>query len=107
MLPGSDTGLKEANLLGKNLTEEEIASAAANSEHNRTEKFRDHFEHIAICGLWLVAALVLAAALAWFWHLITPESWHWLTADAVGKLQNLLTGGIFATLAAGHLKKRM
>jgi len=102
-----DTGLKEAKLLSKNLSSDDIAIAAANSEHNRTENFRDHFERIAICGLWLLAGLILVAGLAWFWHLLTPERWHWLSMDAVARLQNLLTGGIFATLAGGYLKKRM
>jgi hypothetical protein len=36
-----------------------------------------------------------------------PLTWYWLGPDAIGKLQNLITGGIVATLAGGHFKKRM
>lgn len=38
-LPGMDTGIKEAKLLGRNLSSDEIAAKAANSEYNRNETF--------------------------------------------------------------------
>lgn len=106
-LPGVDSGLKKTKLLAKNLTTDEIESAQANHEYKRNEHFRDHFERIAVCGLWLVAMLVLAAGATWFWHIMTPEGWHWLQADNVSRLQNILTGGVVATVASGHFKKRL
>jgi hypothetical protein len=33
---------------------------------------------------------------------VTPESWHWLSPDGIYRLQNILTGGVVAAVAAGH-----
>lgn len=106
-LPGSDSGIKEAKLLSRNLTSDEIANHAENLEHSRNQKFRDNFEKIALCGLWLFAAVIYGAGLSWFYHVVLPESVHWLNADSVARLQNILTGGIVAAVAGGHLKRRI
>lgn len=102
-----DTGALEAQLLSRGFSAEDIEKQAATAEHRRNERFRDHFENIAILCLWLVALLFLAVGGTWFWHILMPEKWHWLTADQVSKLQNLVTGGILTGIAAGHIKKRM
>lgn len=103
----SDSGTQEAQLLSQGLPESEISRQAAASEHRRNEQFRDHFEKIAISGLYLAALVFLTVGLTWFYHLLMPESWHWLNADQVAKLQNLITGGILASIAGGHIKKRL
>jgi len=107
VLASQDTGLKEAKLLGKNLSSDEIASVQANNEMRRNETFRDHFENVAVCGLWTVAGVVLIVGSVWFWHVIMPEKWHWLSLDGISRLQNILTGGVLASLAGGHMKRRL
>jgi hypothetical protein len=57
--PAQDTGLQEAILLSEGLTSEQIERAQAASEFRRTEKFRGHFENIAVCGLWVFALALL------------------------------------------------
>jgi hypothetical protein len=99
--------LLEARQLSSGKSLEELANDSRNNEHARNERFRDHFERIAICGLWVICAMFLIVGLTWFWHLLTPQSWHWLGADEVAKLQNVVTGGIIASIAAGHIKKRL
>ncbi|BCG70144.1 hypothetical protein MesoLj113a_13020 [Mesorhizobium sp. 113-1-2] len=86
---------------------EEIASRQANLEHRRNENFRDHFERAAICGLWLFSICILLAGATWFYHVVTPDAWHWLSPDGTTRLQNILTGGVVAAVAGGHLKRRM
>lgn len=103
----SDTALKEAKLLGSDFDEKEIKSRQAAAEYKRNENFKNHFERITICGLWLVAAVALVLGTAWFWHVLSPESWHWLSVDQVSKIQNFMTGGIVAAVASGHVKKRL
>lgn len=102
-----DSGYREAKLLGKNLSADEIAVIAAQNEHDRTENFRNHFERIAVCALWVFAAAMLVVGLTWFYHIITPETWHWLSPEGVAKIQNIVTGGILAAVAGGHLKRRL
>ncbi|MDK1377079.1 MULTISPECIES: hypothetical protein [unclassified Sinorhizobium] len=102
-----DSALKEAELLGSNLTAEQIKRRAEANEANRNEKFRNHFEKIAILSLWGFFVLFTGLISAWFWHYLAPVAWHWLTAEQLTKVQTLATGGIVATIAAGHLKKRL
>jgi len=45
--------------------------------------------------------------ITWFWHILSPQCVHWLTGEQITKVQALATGGILATIAAGHLKKRL
>jgi hypothetical protein len=105
--PIGDSSLKEAKQLTRGLSSEDLAKEAASREHHRTEAFKDHFENIAIVGLWVIAILFLAVGFTWFWHLLTPASWHYLNTDQVSKLQNIVTGGILTTIAANHVKKRV
>jgi hypothetical protein len=103
----TDTGLKEAKLLGSDLDEDQIRKKAANAEHNRSENFKNHFERIALAGLWAFAVIGLLLGFAWFWHLFMPFKWHWLSSDQVTQVQNFLTGGVVAAVATGHFKKRL
>lgn len=106
-LPRTDSGLREAELLGRNLSAEEIRRLAERNEHERNEKFRNHFEIIAIISLWGFFILFAGLILTWFWHYLTPACLHWLTTEQLSKVQTLATGGIVATIAAGHMKKRL
>jgi hypothetical protein len=102
-----DSGLLEAALLGRGLSPDEIQARAEANEADRNEQFRNHFEKIAICSLWGFYALFVLLVLTWFWHTLSPECVHWLTSEQISKVQALATGGILATIAAGHLKKRL
>jgi hypothetical protein len=102
-----DTGALEAQLLTQGLDEDEIRRRTAASEHSRNEKFRDHFETISIIGLYLISLIFCLVGLTWLYHLLTPEWWHWLSPEQLFKLQNIVTGGIIASIAASHVKKRL
>lgn len=103
----NDSGTKEAKLFALGLSEDQFRKKSAENEHVRNERFKDHFETIAILTLWVIAALFLIVGVTWFWHLIMPDNWHWLKADQIAKLQNIVTGGILTSIAAGHVKKRL
>ena len=102
-----DTGTAEARLLSKNLSEDELRKHAVSREAQRTERFRDQFECIAILGLWVLALSILALFLVWFWHLVVPLSWRWLTDGEIGRVQSIVLGGVLASFALGHIRKRL
>jgi hypothetical protein len=105
--PDIDSGTREAQQLGRGLSAEAIKAESEENEHRRAEKFKDHFELISIVSLYGVFVLVLIVGFTWLFHLLTPDKWHYLTADQVSKLQNIVTGGILTGIATGHIKKRM
>ena len=102
-----DAAPEEAAQLGSGLPSSELRRRAETNEHGRAEKFKDHFEGIAIAALYGIAMVFTVLGLIWFWHLIVPVDWRWLAADDVSRLQNFVTGGIIATIAGGHIKKRL
>lgn len=102
-----DTGTKEAALLTRGKTEKELKKEAALKEHDRSQKFKDHFERIAIGLLWIAAASLLVIFMSWLWHMVTPSCLHYLDSEQLAKLQYLFTGGIVVGVVSGHLKKRL
>lgn len=109
--PGQpDDGAAEAQQLSRGLSPSDIRKeAAAESDHKRTERFRNHFETVMIVSLWILAASMAVLGAVWIWHLITPEHsyWHWLDESQIEKLQDILTGGLVAGLVADHLRRRL
>lgn len=102
-----DDAIKEAKQLSGGKSAEEIAREAAANEHTRNERFRDHFEKMAIFALWVAFGVLILLILSWVAHILLPAMCHWLTPEQLAKVQNLVTGGVVASLAVGHLKKRI
>lgn len=101
------TGKKEAALLGRGESAEELTLVACAAEAERTEKFRDHFEFLALASLYVVWSLMLIIGLVWIYHLIAPPIWWRLPDQQVSNIHSIVTGGIIAGIASGHMKRRL
>lgn len=97
----------EAAQFASGKSKEELEREAAELEHGRRQKFKNHFEIIAISGMYVFALTLVAIGLTWLYHLLAPDSWHWLKPDGVSKVQNIFTGGILAGVVADHFRKRV
>lgn len=100
-----DLGQEEAISLGRGLSKRDLAKEADEAEHDRSERFRDHFERVAVCGLYLGAIAILGAAGVWFWHIVTP--WDFLSQSQLEHLQSLVTGGVLVSVGTSYMKKRL
>ena len=47
-------------------------------EHRRSERLRDNISNVAVCVVWLLAALFFIATLILAWHYLMPHTWDWL-----------------------------
>lgn len=101
----AEGGTKEARQIALGLPEDELRRLAATGEHHRNEKFRNHFERIALCSLWAAWVVIIVLAGTWLWHVVTPL--HWLPPESVDRIQTLVTGGVIAGIAGGHIKRRL
>jgi hypothetical protein len=108
--PGApDEGALEARQLSRGLPVRDLKKEAEEAEHRRNERFRDHFENVAICALWALFASMGVIGAIWICHLVTAQHTplHWLNDEQMQKLQDILTGGLVAGLVADHFKRRM
>lgn len=102
-----DGGTAEVRLLSRGLSARDLERESEETEHDRAERFKGHFESISICAIWAISIVVALFGLIWFWHLVTPDSWHWLKDPQIEKLQNIFAGIVLAGMLGDHFKKRL
>lgn len=83
----------------------DLRREADESDHDRNERFKGHFDKIGIFGLYAVSGALLISGLIWFIHIATP--WHFLNKDQLANLQNLLTGGVLVSVGTSYIKRRL
>ncbi len=102
-----DGGSAEAKQLSRGLSVRDLKKEAEESEHGRAERFKNHFEFISMIALYGIAGVAGLFGIIWFWHIATPNSWHWLQPDQVEKIQNIFAGVILAGALGDHFKRRL
>jgi hypothetical protein len=102
-----DRAWLEIQSLTRNATPEQLQQDADFQEHGRNQRFRHHFEKIAIAALWVAAIAVMGVGAVWLWHMGAPEKWRWLKSDDVSHLQSIMTAGLLVGVIGNHFKKRM
>lgn len=97
----------ELEQLSRNATPEELQREAQRNEHDRNQRFRGHFENIAICALWAAAVAITLVGGIWLWHMAAPIKWRWLSGEDVSHLQSIVTAGLLVGVIGNHFKKRL
>jgi len=100
-----DQGQQEALSLSRGLAVRDLRREADESDHDRNERFKQHFDHVGIAALYVTALALLLAGGFWFWHIVTP--WHFLAPEQLSVLQNMLTGGVLVSVGTNYMKKRL
>lgn len=85
----------------------DLAKEASEAEHDCNERFRDYFERLANVGITIAFAGAVVLGAIWLWHLTAPTSWRWLREQDLDHVQNLIAGGVLASLTADHFKRRL
>lgn len=99
--------LAEEESLSQNATPEELQKDADRREHHRNQRFRHHFELIAIGALYVAALAVTGVGAVWLWHMSAPPCWRWLNSEDVSHLQSIMTAGLLVGVIGNHFKKRI
>lgn len=106
-ITGDDTATAEARQFNSGLSERDVRREALESDHDRSEKFRNHFELAIIGMMWVVVTGFLILALVWAFNIGLPSKYRWLDKDQIHDLQGILTGGLLIGLIGDHVKRRM
>jgi hypothetical protein len=100
-----DKGQQEALYLGRGSSVRDLRRETDESDHDRNERFKGHFDKVGIAALYAVSTALLIAGGFWFWHIVTP--WHFLAPTQLAVLQNMLTGGVLVSVGTSYMKKRL
>ena len=105
-LDGDRARAEEAALVA-GFTRKQMADRAYRAEHDRSERFRNHFERLAIVALWSMAIAILLIAAVWLLHMILPAERRWLTTEDLSHIQSIVTAGLLVGVIGNHFKKRL
>lgn len=97
----------EAASLSAGKSPDQLASDAAFKEHDRNQRFRDHFEMLAIFALWASAFAICGIGAVWAWHLVAAPRLRWLSTEDISHLQSIVTAGLLVGVIGNHFKKRL
>ncbi|MFM0302916.1 hypothetical protein PQQ99_22635 [Paraburkholderia sediminicola] len=95
---------KEASSLAAGVDLEEDG---AQQEHRRHQTFRNHINKATIWLFWVIALSLLIGIVAYSWHMVTPDAWHFLSEKQLDKLQTVLGSAVLSSALTGYVNKRM
>lgn len=95
---------KEAVLIADGF---DIEKDGKKQEHNRHQSFRNHVNKATIALFWIIAGSLLLGIAAYVWHMVTPPSWHYLSAAQLGELKTVLVTAITSSVLTQYVKKHM
>lgn len=84
-----------------------LQADADKQEHNRHQTFRNHINRATLIVFWSVVTCLVVSIFIFTFHMITPESWHFLSEDQIGTLKTLLSGAILSSAMSGYVTNRM
>jgi len=76
-------------------------------EHDRHQAFRDHVNRAALAVFWTLICCVILGVLLFSWHLLLPESCHFLSEKQLEKLQTLLGAALLSSALTQYTNKRI
>ena len=85
--------------------EDELEKRAKRGAHERRERFRDHIAKAAGFVFWVFVLMGVAAIGIWFWHLLAPETWHFLTSTQISKIEIVVFSAVLASAIPALARK--
>ncbi|HWZ47999.1 MAG TPA: hypothetical protein VNX00_07255 [Herbaspirillum sp.] len=76
-------------------------------EHSRHQAFRNHLNKATIYLFWVVIGSLILGIFTYAWHMITPESMHYLTQPQFDKLQTVLVAAIVSSSLRAYVDQKM
>lgn len=61
----------------------------------------DHLYKVVVGGLWFFVGVYVLLVCVWLWHLLTPDSWNFMTDANLSMVVTLLEGGGIGAVGAG------
>lgn len=78
------------------------AATIGRGDYTRDEQLRDHLHWCALALLWFGVVIFMLSASIWMFHLLMPESRHFLTKDQRTDLQGVLLAAVGSSLVTDY-----
>lgn len=85
----------------------ELEKRAAQNEAWRSESIKNTLHYVALIVLGVFVLFFVAFLVSWGYHLVTPESWHYLTSEQVDKLQSFVLSSVVAASLSKYFESYM
>lgn len=86
---------------------QDLNAEAQVKEHNRHQQFRGWL-HLAATAIFMAIMVGLFwGVLAYTWHILMPEHWHYLTEKQLLVVERALLTALFSSALTGYVNKRM
>ena len=91
----------------KAIGDRSLQKDADSQEHGRHQKFRNHINHATLIIFWSVVVCLVVSIFIFSYHMLTPETWHFLSQSQVDTLKTVLSGAILSSAMSGYVNSRM
>jgi len=103
--PAPDTrAQQEALLLGSG---DDLEKDGKRRDHGRDQRFRDHVNIATLTLFWFVVVCVMIGVISFTFHLVFPQSWHYLDKGQLDQLKTILGAAVLSSALTGYASKRM
>ena len=86
-------------------TEKTLKEDSARQDHDRSQKWKNHFNKAFIIAFWFLWACFIFMVFALIFHWVTPEPWHWLKAEQLDKIKTVIMAALVSKAVTNQQEK--
>lgn len=97
-------GVKEAAAFAANTN---LEHDGKKRDHERFQTFRDHVNRATLYIFWSICISIMLGVVTYTWHLLTPESCHYIPSSQLDELKTILGAAILSSALTGYANKHL
>ncbi|OZC35627.1 hypothetical protein B9Q17_00845 [Marinobacter vinifirmus] len=87
--------------------EKEASYFANGKDLERSERIKGLLNWVAMLTIAVAAVGVLLCLVSWFYHLLTPDHYHFLKDEQIRRIETVVFSGMLVGLAQKYLSKHL
>lgn len=102
-----NVSLTEPHLQDVPPPDDELNQKAKEGKHKRHQHFQGSLNCIVILALWAIFIAVLTSGGVYLWHMLTPESWHFLQAPQLEQIRTFVVTAILSSSLTNYANRHI
>lgn len=86
-------------------TEKTLKEDSARQDHDRNQKWKNHFNKAFIVAFWFLWACFVFMVFSLIFHWVTPDNWHWLKAEQLDKIKTVILAALVSKAVTNQQEK--